>query len=220
MAFKIDYVPPPFEKILELSDSYSAIPVENVRDRRMATPAEETLSDGDLVRRSAKGDEAAFTALYRRHQGPVFRFALHMSGRKELAEEITQEVFLALICEAARYRPERGSLQALLIGVARNKIRRCLRDPEFELGDVDMAGTEADLFERCSKSGELAALQSAILSLPPRYREVIVLCDLEEMPYADVARLLSCVVGTVRSRLHRGRGILSAKLRKREGCSV
>ncbi len=56
----------------------------------------------------ANGRDSAFAALYRRHQGPVFRFALHMSGQTEIAEEVTQEVFLTLIVDPKRYSPERG----------------------------------------------------------------------------------------------------------------
>ncbi len=194
------------------------------------TPTDETLddtdlNDNDLLLRSAKHDEAAFRVLYGRHQGAIFRFALHMSGRTEVAEEVTQEVFLLLIRDPNQFRPERGALQAFLIGVARNKLKRYLSDPYLagsglhQLSDAQRASA-FDLFDDCSKAGELRRLQSAMLTLPPRYREVIVLCDLEERPYADVARSLGCLVGTVRSRLHRGRGLLAAKLRNREKCSV
>ncbi len=111
--------------------------------------------------------------------------------------------------------------------MARNKVRRlCARQKfsDHQLDDADQASAifaaSIDPFERCSKEHEMRALQIAILTLPPRYREVIVLCDLEEVPYAEAARLLDCVVGTVRSRLHRARGILGAKLRKHERCSI
>ncbi len=76
---------------------------------------------------STRGDEAAFLTLYHRHQGSIFRFALHMSGQRETAEEVTQDVFLALLSESRKYSVERGDLQAYLIGVARNKVRRQLR---------------------------------------------------------------------------------------------
>ena len=74
------------------------------------------------------------------------------------------------------------------------------------------------MLDGLSKEQELAALQIAILSLPPNYREVVVLCDLEELPYAQAAQHLGCAVGTVRSRLHRARAFLGAKLRKQESC--
>jgi RNA polymerase sigma-70 factor (ECF subfamily) len=136
-----------------------------------------------------------------------------MSGRVEIAEEVTQEVFLALITRPRAFREAAGALQGFLIGIARNKLRRYLSaygrpeagsnaaiEPDFEL-------PAADPFE-------VAELRAAILSLPRRYREVVVLCELDEMSYEAAARSLGCAVGTVRSRLHRARQILSAKLRK------
>ena len=188
----------------------------------------EELSDGDLLRLSANGRDSAFAALYRRHQGPVFRFALHMSGRTEIAEEVTQEVFLTLIVDPERYSPERGPLEAFLIGVARNKIRRRSMREQLSVSDLDERefsasgrfGSPPDPFDSCSKKSEARALRAAILSLPPRYREVIVLCDLEEMQYVEVARVLGCAIGTVRSRLHRARNLVAAKLRSAERCSV
>src|SRR6476469_949030 len=86
-----------------------------------------------------RGDEAAFVALYGRHQGAIFRFALHMSGQRETAEEVTQEVFLALVSESRKYLAARGDLQGYLIGVARNKVRRQIRQNR---GFANLASTE------------------------------------------------------------------------------
>lgn len=175
------------------------------------------LGDGELLRLSGAGDEQAFLTLYRRHQGPIFRFALHMSGRRETAEEVTQEVFLTLLSAPERYVEERGSLQGYLIGMSRNKVRRVpAQNSSAGILPEEAAGTS--IFETPSKERELAALRAAILSLPPNYREVVVLCDLEEMEYAEAARHVGCALGTVRSRLHRARAILSARLRKKETC--
>ena len=80
--------------------------------------------DDVLLRRSAKGDEEAFTLLYRRHQAPLFRFALRMSGNSWAAEEIVQDVFMTLIREPNKFDPERGTLGAFLYGVARNRIMK------------------------------------------------------------------------------------------------
>jgi RNA polymerase sigma-70 factor (ECF subfamily) len=76
------------------------------------------------------------------------------------------------------------------------------------------------LFEALSQEQELQELRAAVLSLPPNYREVVVLCDLEGMDYSQAAATLNCPVGTVRSRLHRARAILSAKLKKRMRCTA
>jgi RNA polymerase sigma-70 factor, ECF subfamily len=198
---------------------FAVIPCESKPSVRIRQPKDE-LNDNDLLRLSGKGDEDAFLALYHRHQGPVFRFALHMSGRREVAEEVTQEVFMTLLSEPKLYAVGRGPLQGYLIGIARNKVRRQLAQSRMWASDASVPGESTSLFEGLNKEQELAALQSAILSLPPNYREVIVLCDLENMEYAQIARQLGCAVGTVRSRLHRARAILGAKLGKRQGCPV
>jgi RNA polymerase sigma-70 factor, ECF subfamily len=178
------------------------------------------LADADLLRLSDKGDEEAFLVLYGRHQGPVFGFSLHMSGCRELAEEVTQEVFMSLLSERKLYAPGRGPLQAYLIGIARNKVRRQLQRDRRCPANSSPAGENISLLDGLNKERQLAALRSAVLSLPPNYREVIVLCDLENNDYEQTARRLGCAVGTVRSRLHRARAILGAKLRKSQGCPV
>jgi RNA polymerase sigma-70 factor (ECF subfamily) len=184
--------------------------------------AKEEWSDGDLLELSKRGDEEAFVLLYRRHQGPVFRFALHMSGRQDTAEEVTQEVFLTLLSEPKLYVEERGALQGYLIGAARNQVRRQLaRNRMFvERGFEDHRTSGAELLDGVSKEQELEALRTAILSLPANYREVVVLCELQNVDYAKAAQQLGCAVGTVRSRLHRARALLGAKLRKGQGCPV
>src|ERR1700761_3909131 len=81
-------------------------------------------SDGDLLRLLSGGDEKAFIEFYRKHQGVVYRFALQMSGKTEIAEEVTQEVFLVVMHSAKRYDSERGSVLAFLYGIARNFVLR------------------------------------------------------------------------------------------------
>ncbi|HXF38883.1 MAG TPA: sigma-70 family RNA polymerase sigma factor, partial [Blastocatellia bacterium] len=83
-----------------------------------------TPSDPELLRLMIAGDEDAFTALYRRRQGGVYRFALQMSGSQTVAEDVTQEVFMVLIREAERYDSSRASLAAYLYGIARNYVLR------------------------------------------------------------------------------------------------
>src|ERR1041385_6337469 len=85
-----------------------------------------TVADLTLLRRMSAGDEEAFTALYRRRQGGIYRFALRMSGSEAIAEDVTPEVFLLLIREAAAYDASRGTVQAFLYGVARNHVLRAL----------------------------------------------------------------------------------------------
>jgi RNA polymerase sigma-70 factor, ECF subfamily len=201
---------------------FAVIRQEGVEDGVRKTRPHEELSDGELLQLSRKRNEDAFLTLFRRHEGPVFRFALHMSGRRETAEEVTQEVFLTLLSKEKLYVEERGALQGFLIGVARNKVRRHLAQTRvFDSAElVQPSSSGADLLENLSKGQEIEWLRGAILSLPPNYREVVVLCDLEDLTYTQAAQQLGCAIGTVRSRLHRARAILSMKLRRFEGCRV
>ena len=79
-----------------------------------------------MYRQLAKGRQEAFSALYERYQGPIFRFAWHMSGNSATAEDVTQEVFMLLIRNPKNYDPAKGSLAGYLFGIARNLTRRRL----------------------------------------------------------------------------------------------
>ncbi|MCP5115671.1 MAG: sigma-70 family RNA polymerase sigma factor [bacterium] len=172
------------------------------------------LSDEILLTRLLAGCEESFTTLYRRRQGRVFRFAFEMSGSEAIAEEATQEVFLGMLNGSCSYDPAKGKLSSFLMGVARNQVLRLLkRDSRYSPipeGAEDSAGrtAPADLVHQET----VEAVRRAVLSLPESYREVVVMCDLEEMDYAEAAAALDCPMGTVRSRLHRGRALLAEKL--------
>lgn len=210
------------QKFLEPSRQFAVIPREGIADGVTKRRPNQELSDSELLRLSSKGNEDAFLSLFRRHEGPVFRFALHMSGSRETAEEVTQEVFLTLLSERNLYAEQHGALQGYLIGVARNKVRRHLTDARvFDSGaPIERSSSGTEVLDDLSKGQEIECLRTAILSLPANYREVVVLCELEDMTYAQAAQQLCCAIGTVRSRLHRARAILSAKLRKGERCPV
>jgi RNA polymerase sigma-70 factor (ECF subfamily) len=186
-------------------------------------------SDGDLLRLLSTGDEAAFLEFYRRHQGVVYRFALQMSGKTEIAEEVTQDVFMVVMGSAARYDSERGSVAAFLYGIARNIVLRALeRERPYitVLDDVDseyanrLTAEHQDPVDDLARNERIETLRKAVLALPPAYREVVVLCDLHERDYAEAASALGCAIGTVRSRLHRARALLMEKLRAGERVAV
>jgi RNA polymerase sigma-70 factor (ECF subfamily) len=176
-------------------------------------------SDDELLLRMRCGDEQAFVALYRRRQGGIYRFALHMTGSAAFAEDVTQEVFLVLICEDCGYDPERGTLSGYLFGIARKLSLRRLEtlraditlDPEGDSAPVEFSVIEDPVLDLTRKEG-IEALRRAVQALPRRYREVVVLCDLEELDYTEAAAVLGCPIGTVRSRLHRARALLLEKL--------
>lgn len=176
--------------------------------------------DDLLLRRSAKGDEDAFAVLYRRYQAPLYRFALRMTGSPWAAEEIVQDVFMMLVREPQKFDPERGTLGAFLYGVARNRVMKHIeRSPrDISLDQNADQGTYAVAIDRFTPA-EWAEMRerreqvrTAVLELPVEFRETVVLCELEELSYDEAAKLLDCPVGTIRSRLHRGRALLLAKL--------
>jgi len=178
--------------------------------------------DGVLLRRAAKGDEDAFALLYRRHQAALYRFALRMTGSAWAAEEIVQDIFMTLMRDPKKYDAERGALGAFLYGVGRNRVMKYLerlpREVSLEeknedgsgagivLQDVFTPGMWAEQRERREQ------VRAAVLELPTEFREAVVLCELEEMSYQEAAQMAGCPIGTIRSRLHRGRALLLAKL--------
>jgi RNA polymerase sigma-70 factor (ECF subfamily) len=176
-------------------------------------------SDEDLLRRTSLGEEDAFAVLYRRRQAGIYRFALHMCGREDVAEEVTQEVFLALIHDPGRFDGARGAVSSFLYGVARNHVLRYLErrrdDVRMETNDepADPPATDSDVLANLTREETIESVRHAVLTLPAGYREAVVLCDLEELSYSDAADILRVPVGTVRSRLNRGRGLLMEKLR-------
>jgi RNA polymerase sigma-70 factor, ECF subfamily len=187
-------------------------------------------SDHELFERLRAGQEQAFVALYHKRQPALYRFALQMSRSAAVAEDITQEVFLALLREECGYDPDRGSLVAYLFGIARKLLLRHYERRHAAL-PVDSGAGEVGFAELVDASDPLAdltgrervdALRRAVGSLPRRYREVVLLCDLEEVDYAEAAAALGCPIGTVRSRLHRARLMLAGKLRdeRRGGGSI
>jgi RNA polymerase sigma-70 factor (ECF subfamily) len=182
------------------------------------------VSNNQLLRRMQAGDEEAFAALYRRLQGGIFSFALQMSGCASIAEEVTQEVFLTLIRDPGRYDARRGALSTYLYGIARNCVLRSLQakrsdTPIEEEGGAEFVMVQADPLGDLTRKETIEDLIRAVSSLPIHYREVIVLCGLHEMDYAKAGDVLSCSVGTVRSRLHRARRLLLDKLKSRSASS-
>lgn len=184
-------------------------------------------TDEELLSAALAGDERAFGELYRRWQGPMFRFARHMCGAENGAEDVVQEVFVALIENGEQFDPARGPLAAYLYGVARHQARRRLRTDgrytplDEERGDAEddnalggnLVDVEMDASAVLDRRLSIALVHRLVLTLPVAYREALVLCDLHELGYAEAAAALGCPVGTVRSRLHRARALLAEKVK-------
>jgi RNA polymerase sigma-70 factor, ECF subfamily len=212
-----------------------------IRAKRFERGKEAESTDDGLLRQMLAGDEDAFTLLYRRRHPGIYRFALHMTGNAAVAEDVTQEVFMTLIRNTERFDPARGTVGGFLFGIARNHLRKrweqdrrmvALREGVEDDGHFEspfaQAGSVRDEFGRANGNGNGAMsrpadqfvvsetasrVRQAVATLPENYREVVVLCELEEMSYEEAAAALSCPVGTIRSRLHRARTLLIEKLR-------
>ncbi len=188
------------------------------RQRRRRVDGE--LSDEELHRAALAGSGEAMAALYRRHGGLVYRFTLQMSRDAAVAEEITQEVFLALLKQMDRFDAGRGALSTWLCGIARRQLWKHLRNEAAAGLDLDDEGAAAELpcpsdgpAEILLRSEAVAAVRAGMGELPPVLREVVILCSLEEMSYEQAAQVLGVPVGTVRSRLHRAKARLAGLLR-------
>jgi RNA polymerase sigma-70 factor (ECF subfamily) len=176
-------------------------------------------NEGDLLLLARSGDAEAFATLYRDRADAVYRFALHMSGDTSIAEEVLQETFLAVIRDSSSFDPKRGTLAAYVYGIARNRVRKHVAmGREFVEHDEDVAGA-GDLLADMTRRQTVDSVRQAVLALPGVYREAVVLCELQELSYEEAADVIGCPVGTVRSRLHRGRALLLTKLKalKRSG---
>lgn len=160
----------------------------------------------ELLARTAKGDEQAFTTLFRRHSQSVYRFAYLMTGASGAADDVTQEVFIVLMREAHRVDPDRGTLIAFLQGVARNYVLRYLRQNQ-RCTALEQVAVMSDL----DRHLDSLRVRRAVLALPARYREAVILCDFEGFKQEEAARVLGIPPGTVASRLHRAHGLLSRK---------
>ncbi|HZV66141.1 MAG TPA: RNA polymerase sigma factor [Telluria sp.] len=180
------------------------------------------LSDAELLRQLRAGTAAAFQTLYRRHQGPLFRFALLRSGSADTAADIVQEVFIGLLTGSFNYDPLRGQLQAFLIGVARKLILKheaarrrhaSLPEPdeEGEL-ELDAASEAAEPLARLLGNELAEDVRRALALLPPAYRDTVVLYELHDLSYLEIADICQVDIGTVRSRLSRARAALVKRL--------
>jgi RNA polymerase sigma-70 factor (ECF subfamily) len=175
-------------------------------------PASDDAIDVRLLAEIVTGVEQAFVELYRRRHNDVYRFAFAMAKSRSFAQDVTQEVFLNVLENASRFDGAKGSVRAWLFGCARYVTLDRLRLERRWTDDMppDVATLDSD--ERLFADQRAERLHAAIATLPVEYREALVLFELQELTYAETAAVLECPVGTVRSRLHRGRALLAAML--------
>ena len=189
--------------------------------------AVEEPDDRTLCGRVAKGDDTAFEALVLRHQNRVYAFCLRLLGDPAEAEDVAQDVFLTLYKSADTFRGD-SAFSTWLLRIAKNqslnRIKylerrgRSMRRSIDELGDERMIRVDDGVERRPDallEGGETAALvQQAIATLGEEHRVVLVLRDVEDLSYEEISQITGLPIGTVKSRIHRGRSALATRLER------
>jgi RNA polymerase sigma-70 factor (ECF subfamily) len=175
--------------------------------------------DAELLARAGSGHPAAAAELYRRHSAAVYRFVWASTGSEAEASDVVQESFVAVLERPARFDPARGSCTAYLCGIARHLVYRrydARIDPGADVDELVESQGQAPALpappEVAERAQALARLYAAIRALPPGFRDVLILVELQEMSYADAAAIVGIELGTVRSRLARARARLAELL--------
>lgn len=171
----------------------------------------ERQAEGDLVREARRGEEQAFLSLYYRHRSAVFQFAWRLTGSQSVAEDITQECFLALASGAA-FDSTRGTLRTYLFGAVRNLALRYFRISEREAEEQADTAAPVDVLHDIIAAERSAQVAEAIAHLPILQREAIVLFTFEELSLEEIARIARTDVGVIKARLHRARESLRRML--------
>jgi RNA polymerase sigma factor (sigma-70 family) len=184
-------------------------------------PEREHREETRLLADIAAGDGLAFGVLYRRYLPVVVRWCWAQTGDRELAADLSAEVFAAALESARRYRPEKGPPVAWLLGIARNKLLESRRRGRVEsaartrLGIAPVALGEEDL----ARVEELSSLDDAVLSLveelPSEQREAVLARVVEDRSYRELASELRCSPAVVRKRVSRGLHTLRTRMEDR-----
>ncbi len=166
-----------------------------------------------------QGSAAAFEALYRRHQAPLYRFALLRCGSADTAADIVQEIFMSLLTDSLKFDPLRGVLQGFLFGVARNLVLK-REEAQYRFVSTSKSDDDGNGFEdvvidpnpqppqRLLDQEQAETVRRALQRLAPHYRDVVILYEMHDLSYVEIAQICNIDIGTVRSRLSRARAQL------------
>ena len=176
-------------------------------------------------------EEADFQDLFRRHGDRLYNFALRLSGNGQDAADLVQEAFTRAFKNFDRYdrtRPFDAWMFRILYNVHLDDVRRYEKkhvvsldapvttDESGQWSDL-LKGGDPDPMEEALHRENDARVQKALSSLSTDYRAAVVMCDVEEMSYEEIAQVMDCPVGTVRSRIHQGRRLLRNAFKDKEG---
>jgi RNA polymerase sigma-70 factor (ECF subfamily) len=170
--------------------------------------------DEDLVRRAVAGETAAFGVLVERHQRRVYNLALRMTGREEDARDVTQEAFITALRKLSSFRGDAAFttwMHRVTVNACYDLLRKRSRSPLLDRVD-DHEPEPPPAPDHAYTSDLSIDVQRALLAVPEDYRAVMILHDVQDLPYEEVAEIVGVPVGTVKSRLHRGRIALARAL--------
>lgn len=170
--------------------------------------------DETLLREHVAGDRTAFGELVRRHERRAYAIALRMTGREEDARDAAQDAFLSVLRHAKSFRGDARFttwFHRVVVNACYDLLRRRDRVPLSLVEDAvpDVADPSA---ERADEIGFSVDLARALQQVPEEHRAVLLLHDVHDLPYEEVAAVLEIPIGTVKSRLHRGRAALGRAL--------
>ena len=174
------------------------------------------IEDPELVRRVLAGQTEKFRVLVDRHQQAIFRFAYGLLGNREEAQDVTQDAFLAAFANLNGYDSSRAAFSTWLMTITRNRCINLLKrnrpvafDEPDSIVDSTPRGAAEDLISRQELSQQL---DRALAELPVEQRSAFVLAEIEDLPYAEIARIEQTSLGTVKSRIHRAKQRLQSLL--------
>lgn len=169
--------------------------------------------DDELVARFLAGDQAAFTALVHRHERRVYNLALRMLGREEDAKDAAQDAFLNALRKLSSFRGQAAFttwMHRVTMNTCYDILRKRRREPLLDDPPDDIPSRVTG--DPASQVADAIDVQRALVQVPLDFRAVLILHDVQDLAYEDIAEILGIPVGTVKSRLHRGRVALARLL--------
>ena len=183
------------------------------------------ITDAELVKGCLAGDRGSWETIVRKNNQRIYNLAYRFTGRFDEAEDLTQEIFLKVYRTLNSYRPESGALVTWMVRVGRNHIIDHYRKFKTERTHTDSLEVEYEKAEenptryaspaQALEQRELSErVHQALLRISEDLREAVILRDLEEFTYEEIAGMLKLPLGTVKSRINRGRAELARLLKK------